>query len=329
MSITTNWTDNTHTILYCCFDGRWDWTEFHQAVSYGCQMIAHVTHDAHIVIDALHCAGMPQSSPFPHFKQAISHLPNNTSTVVIITRQRFVKMSVAIAVKFFKMEEQFFILPTIEEARAILAERTAKQHLKNQLITRFTSGEHQVALDAIEQLRFHEWLMDGSLWGVDLNSADLHNANLFLADLGGASLEHVNLNHSNLFMTNFEDAILWRAQFKDASLIESNFYNANLKEADLRQADLTASNLQRSNLKYTNLCGANLTNAKFYETNLHHAYFDNNTILPNGGYWTSDTDLKIFTDPSHRQFWYAQDKREDETIPNRPFSWQIDENPSS
>lgn len=329
MAITTKWTDNTHTILYCYFEGRWDWNNFHQAVGNGCRMIANAKHDVHVVIDALHCAGMPQNSPFPHFKQAISQLPQNTSTIMIITRQRFVKMSVAIAVKFFKMEDRFFIVPSVEEARAILAEQTAKQHLKNQLIEQFVSGEHQNALDAIEQLRFHEWLMDGSLWGIDLSGADLHQANLFLADLGSASLEQVNLNQSNLFMVNLEDAMLWRARFCGASLVEANFYNANLKEANFHQADLSASNLQRSNLKDTNFGGANLMNAKFYETNLHHARFDHHTILPDGSYWTPNIDLSIFTDPHHRQFWYAQQQREDETIPNRPLSWHFDDNNTS
>jgi len=324
VSITYNWADESKTILHSYFEGQWDWNNFHNAVISACQMISRSRHNVYVVIDALNCNGMPQSTPFPHFKQAIGQLPKNTNIVIIITRKKFVKMSVAIAIKFFQMEDLFYIVPSIKEARTILTEHTAKESLKHHLLHELTSGDHDKAINAIEHLRFHEWLMDGTLWGLDLVDADLRDANLFLADLGGASLEQADLTRVNFYMANLEDAVLWRARMSQASLVEVNLYNSNLREADLRHADLTASNLQRANLKDTNFEGANLHNAKLYETNLHLAYFDRHTTMPDGHHWTPQTDLKVFTDPGHQRFWYANQQREDETIVSRPKDWKFD-----
>lgn len=33
------------------------------------------------------------------------------------------------------------------------------------------------------------------------------------------------------------------------------------------------------------------------------AYFEETTILPNGVYWTSKTDMSRFTDPEHPDYW--------------------------
>ena len=122
---------------------------------------------------------------------------------------------------------------------------------KEDLIAQMGSDVRGVAITAIEELRHHGWLTDGSLRG-----ADFHGANLQRADLRRA-----NLMGANLMLANFQKADLRRADLMGADLML-----ANLQEAILLQA-----NLQETNLQLANLQGAVLVRAKFQGAQLQRA----------------------------------------------------------
>jgi hypothetical protein len=88
----------------------------------------------------------------------------------------------------------------------------------------------------------------------DLSGADLHEANLFLADLSEANLSGAHLDEAKLFVAN-----LMRADLSGATLKWVNFEKANLSEANLSGADLSHSILVK-----TNLTGATLTGCSIY-----------------------------------------------------------------
>jgi len=83
---------------------------------------------------------------------------------------------------------------------------------------------------------------DISLSGVQLQFADMKNANLTNADLSnsdltradfsGASMYGVNLEGANLFKTNLEGANLKAANMKNCNMLGADFTNAKLNNVD-------------------------------------------------------------------------------------------------
>lgn len=175
-------------------------------------------------------------------------------------------------------------------------------------------------------------LADAKLSGINFAGANLANANFHSAILERVTLEEANLEfadlrHANLSFANMqkvvmrdgklEKSLLWSvnlagsdlgvAQIVNAHLTFSNLsgvilYKANLNGTDLRAVNLCDANLQFADLRNAYLVDANLTNAK-----LDYVKFNELTTLPNDKKWTSETDIEIFTNPSHPNFWRSDD----------------------
>jgi len=176
--------------------------------------------------------------------------------------------------------------------------RQSETALKERLIRQMGSTVNSDAIHAIEELRAHGWLMDGSM----------NKANLQLANLMGADLTMANLMKSSLMGANLERVKLMGAKLEFVKLTFANLIGANLEWADLEwtnfwYADLERANLMNANLKQADMVGANLVGVKLKNAKLMGAEFDNNTILPDGENWTPDTDMTRFTDPDHPHFW--------------------------
>ncbi len=104
------------------------------------------------------------------------------------------------------------------------------------------------------------------LSGADLHEADLVVANLSGADLGGAKLfrtdlERADLGGADLSSANLEKAWLYRATLSDANLEDANLFLASLSEADLEDANLRDATLTNVLLGGGNLPGADLRRA--------------------------------------------------------------------
>jgi hypothetical protein len=162
--------------------------------------------------------------------------------------------------------------------RLFIGRRERREAEKADLIAQMGSIERSLAIGAVEELRRHGWLTDGSLRGADLSSANLQGADLSSPNLQGADLRLANLQGADLKGANLQGADLRLAKLQDAILAD----------ADLRGADLRWAKLQ----------GASL-----YRANLQGAAFDEHTILPDGIAWTPDTDMARFTNPDHPDFW--------------------------
>jgi hypothetical protein len=328
MSATIDWLDNTKSVIYCQYTGAHEWGELYQAASVAGAMMNSARHTVHIVIDAQQSAGLPRSSPFPHFKRAISSLPSNTGVVIIISQKLFIKMALSLVTKFYDTGERLFLVATNEEADTILNERRGTQVLKDQLIRAMGSNSTATSLRAVEELRNREWLYDGSLVGANFTAANLAGADLFMANLYDTKLQMSVLEGANLFMVNLETANLRRANLRGASLVQTNLQKAMMQETDLSGADLSMSNLQRANLRLANLQGANLYSANLWGVNLHGAVFDGTTILPNGEPYTSDDDLMPFIDPNYAPVYASVQQEEDATLPARPEFFPLGEDVS-
>jgi uncharacterized protein YjbI with pentapeptide repeats len=165
-----------------------------------------------------------------------------------------------------------------------------------------------------------------------LHMADLTNCNLMQADLSYSDLEKSRLVSTNLQYANLSNAYLTHADLRNsnlqhADLVSSTFRRAdltftNLKDVDLMLASLEEANLYKANfessvLSYTNLRGADLREAQLHQVDLEeanlqdaditNAQFDERTRLPDGRFWTPETDLSRFTYHKHSQFWRSED----------------------
>jgi len=156
----------------------------------------------------------------------------------------------------------------VDRRRQREAKGEAQAALKQRLIREMRSKDNATALNAVEELDARGWLKDGSLQGVSLYGANLQGSRT----LAFANLEKVKFWH-----------------------------------ADLRDTDMSYANLQMASLRGANLQGTNLGGVKLQGVQLIETVFDEETKLPDGTYWTPDTDMTRFTDPDHPDFWRVGD----------------------
>jgi uncharacterized protein YjbI with pentapeptide repeats len=160
---------------------------------------------------------------------------------------------------------------------------------KERLIAQLGSVVNEEAIRAVEELRRHGWLRDGSLQGAPLEDANLQ----------GAGLYHANLQGAHLWRANLQGVHLNWANLQEAELNFANLQGVHLGAANLQGARLTSANLQRARLWKANLQGAELAEANLQGASLVDNKVDENTVLPDGTHWTHDTDMDRFTDPGY------------------------------
>jgi uncharacterized protein YjbI with pentapeptide repeats len=147
--------------------------------------------------------------------------------------------------------------------------------------------------------------------GADLGQADLSEANLGQADLEeailtGVELEGAYLWEANLKGVDLEYVILVNAILVNANLSGAILVNANLEGAILADAILEGATLWNANLKGADLVKANLENIIWKGKDRHKLPVV--PTLPDGEEWTSDTDMKRFTDREHPEYKATREK---------------------
>jgi uncharacterized protein YjbI with pentapeptide repeats len=201
----------------------------------------------------------------------------------------------------------------IEQLNRQRDERNAIKQLQEQLVRDASSTSNEVAKNAVHQLDKREWLegtmsllvdedlSGANLQGADLISANLEKANLRVANLKNANLAGANLSYADLWEANLERAYLYETDLRDAFAIGADLTNANLSEANLQNAHFQLAFLIGAKLNGANLKGVNLEKALLEGVDLgegeEQVIFDETTILPDGTYWTSETDMTRFTHP--------------------------------
>ncbi len=183
-----------------------------------------------------------------------------------------------------------------------LNEWRSVQQRKQTLIREAGSRDNSTALNAVDWLRAEKWLT------LDDESPLLKDKKLSRANLENAYLYEADFYKTNLYKANLIYADLSKACLRSAFLHRAILDNTSLYQTDFRQAVL---------------CNVSLRGAKYIET----AQFDEGTILPDAlpvkdadgqhirneqghfvydKYWTIDTDMTRYTDPSHPDFWQPE-----------------------
>jgi hypothetical protein len=119
----------------------------------------------------------------------------------------------------------------------------AEEHEKARLIRQVHSRDNGLTLIAIEELRAHGWLLDGTLLG-----ANLVNANLQAGYLRRAVLPEVNLRRANLQRARLGKTDLRGADLEDAELVGADLDDARLQGAKIALAQLARVNRLRGTM---------------------------------------------------------------------------------
>lgn len=213
--------------------------------------------------------------------------------VLVVLLARFFTVSLRQDTVQYKLFQRFFLrrlkLAETPHARQYVLDRMM---LENLLAGADLSGAKlaEVHLECANLKQIH-------FWCADLSRADLESANL-----QDGWLSEANFRYAKLTSANLQRAQLERSHLERANLANANLGEAHLNQADLRNASLYDAELQQACLDQANLSGSNLLYANFRGASLRETRFDKATVLPDGTYWTEDTDMARFTDSQHPDF---------------------------
>lgn len=147
-----------------------------------------------------------------------------------------------------------------------------KDDAKQALIEQLGSADNREALEAVERLREHGWLTDGSLNGLRLMGTNLKGANLQDADLGGVAFEQVDLENAVLDRANLGGKGLpWIWQTARGGLNYRNLIDSELNTLQPQRTFFWKVNLAGANLAGANLMGAILIDVDLSRANFHNA----------------------------------------------------------
>jgi uncharacterized protein YjbI with pentapeptide repeats len=176
---------------------------------------------------------------------------------IAIDRQR----QTALDAYYDKMAE--FLLDKGLRASDENAEIRAVARARTLATLRILDGKRKGALIRFLQ---ESKLINKSETFINIQGADLRQANLIEADLREAYLIEVDLIDANLFMADLSGADL-----TDAKLIGTEMSHAIINKAELNFADLSTDDLSGAGLSGAKLGGANLREAKLISAHLDKA----------------------------------------------------------
>jgi uncharacterized protein YjbI with pentapeptide repeats len=215
------------------------------------------------------------------------------AAVLVVLLTRFFTVRLRQDTVQYKLFQRFFL------RRLKLAETLrARQHVLDRMML-----ENLLAGADLSGAQLAEVHLEGAnlkrirLWRADLSGADLESANL-----EDGWLDEVNLSYAKLTSAHLHRAQLARSYLERVNLANANLSEAHLKQADLHNASLYDAELQQACLDRANLCASNLLYANLQGASLWGTLFNETTVLPDGTYWTADTDMSRFTDSQHPDF---------------------------
>ena len=125
MPVTVDWYDETRTILHYRFETPWTWSEYHAAIQAAWELAESVDHPTDTITDMRHSRVMPDNL-FRNIRQTMVEIPESTQTVVLVGTNMLMEALLGILRRLYPRQMgKFFTTETVEEARALIAERRA------------------------------------------------------------------------------------------------------------------------------------------------------------------------------------------------------------
>jgi len=130
-------------------------------------------------------------------------------------------------------------------------------HSRSINLQRADLRQAQLKVSYLENSQLQEAILtDNKIYDTSLNSANLERANLFKAVLSNSDLSKAILNQANLEFTKLYNIILLEAVLYQVNLEASELRNTNFEGADLENANLMYIFREKTSFQATNLSGA-------------------------------------------------------------------------
>lgn len=124
---------------------------------------------------------------------------------------------------------------------------------RQNLIRQLGSQSNALALDARKELMRKRWHLNGQLTSINLQEANLQNADLSKFECSKTTFYAANLQGAILVEANLSDSDLRFADLSGAECRRTNFKGANLRWANLSETMLEGANIEGADLRFANL----------------------------------------------------------------------------
>ena len=125
MSISIEWGDEDHTIVYWDFRGSWTWREFTVAQDQATRMLATVDHTVAVIADMKNSPVLPANA-LALYLSYLQRAAGNTGLIVVVGASRLVKTMIAVFLRINPRKDipgtDFTFANTIKEAYLFIAE---------------------------------------------------------------------------------------------------------------------------------------------------------------------------------------------------------------
>lgn len=127
MPITVRWDNDSQTVVYYEFNGKWTWEEYHNAIHSAYELVEKLPYVVNMILDFRHANVMP-SNALSIFGRSMKTPPRDFDLAVLVTKSGFIEAIYNVFRRVNgKMAEKLVMVKTVEEARALLAAYDAKR----------------------------------------------------------------------------------------------------------------------------------------------------------------------------------------------------------
>jgi hypothetical protein len=124
MSIEFRWQDEQRTAVYFEFETPWTWDEFYHSLTNAKAMMNETDAEHVDIIVQLKDDHLPKGNNSMHAMNTVRHPHPKLRYILLVTQNSFIRMLMNISAKVNpKMKERYIVLPTLEEALRLSANR--------------------------------------------------------------------------------------------------------------------------------------------------------------------------------------------------------------
>jgi hypothetical protein len=128
-TISFSWSDESHTLLLIKLQEGWTIAGYATFFDEMSAEIETSAQDVEVIIELENIPSILKGSIVSHLQQLTRAIPDNVRTIVIVTHNPFIRTVNTILFQIMpKARETGALASSVEEARAIIAERRARRH---------------------------------------------------------------------------------------------------------------------------------------------------------------------------------------------------------
>jgi len=129
MPISISWDNTDKTIIQYRFEGRWTWDEFNKGLFEANSMMDSVNHTVHVIVNMGNSAALPRGAITQIASLRTRKHPRIGVTILVGASSLVQSIHSAMTKIYAGIDRNFKMLPTLEEARAVLERGESKKEI--------------------------------------------------------------------------------------------------------------------------------------------------------------------------------------------------------